>query len=71
MPRGNFRARQAKTTQKKRRQWNVREKLMVVFYNENGHSVRATASKYNIEPKQVRDWKKKKSALMRAAPYVQ
>ena len=71
MPKGNFRARRATTTQKKRRQWNVREKLMVVFYHENGHSVRATASKYEIEPKQVRDWKNKKNDLMRTVPYVQ
>jgi len=32
---------------------------MVVLYQENGHSIRATANKYEIEPKQVRDWKKK------------
>ena len=55
MPRGNFRARRAVTTQKVRRQWNVREKLMVVFYHENGYSVRETANKYGIQPKQVRD----------------
>jgi transposase-like protein len=44
---------------------------MVVFYHENGHSIRATANKYEIEPKQVRDWKNKKTNLMCAAPYVQ
>lgn len=71
MPRGNFSARRAVTTQKIRRQWNAREKLMVVFYNENGHSVRETANKYNIEPKQVRDWKSKKGQLLSAAPYIQ
>ncbi|HJY15922.1 MAG TPA: transposase [Nitrososphaeraceae archaeon] len=71
MPKGNFRARRATTTQKKRRQWNAREKLMVVFYHENGHSIRAIANKYNIEPKQVRNWKNKKNELMHAAPYNQ
>ena len=44
---------------------------MVVFYYENGHSVRAIANKFEIEPKQVRDWKNKKTNLMRMAPYVQ
>ena len=71
MPRGNFGARRARNTQKKRRQWNAREKLMVVFYHENGHSVRSTANKYEIEPKQVRDWTNKKNELMRVAPYNQ
>lgn len=71
MPRGNFRVRRATTTQKIRRQWNAREKLMVVFYHENGHSIRATANKYGIEPKQVRDWKNKKNSLMSVAPYIQ
>ena len=70
MPKGNFGTRRATNTQKKRRQWNAREKLMVVFYQENGHSIRATANKFGIEPKQVRDWKNKKSGLMCAAPYV-
>ncbi|CAG8529488.1 22640_t:CDS:2, partial [Dentiscutata erythropus] len=40
-------------TQKKRRQWNVRKKLMVIFYQESRHSIRATADRFEIEPKQV------------------
>ena len=71
MPKGNFHARRATTTQKKCRQWNAREKLMVVFYHENRHSIHVTANKYNIEPKQVRNWKNKKNKLMHAAPYNQ
>ena len=43
---------------------------MVVFYQENGHSIRTTANKFGIEPKQVCNWKNKKSGLMSAAPYV-
>src|SRR5687768_6169923 len=71
MPKGNFGVKRARNTQKKRRQWNAREKLMVVLYQENGHSIRATANKYDIEPKQVRDWKSKKNDLMHVAPYIQ
>lgn len=57
--------------QKKRRQWNVREKLMVVNYFENNNrNVRRTAKKFNIEPKQVRDWTKKKEKMLATAPHV-
>ena len=49
-------------SQKKRRQWNVREKLMIVHYFENNNrNVRGTAKNFNIKPKQVRDWTKKKN----------
>ncbi|RGB35222.1 hypothetical protein C1646_814893 [Rhizophagus diaphanus] len=54
---GNFRARRAKISQKKRRQWSAREKLM--------------ADKFEIEPKQLRDWLTNKDQLMIVTPYVQ
>lgn len=57
--------------QKKRRQWNVREKLMVVHYLENnGGNKRGTAKKFNIQPKQVRDWNNNKGKLLATAPHV-
>lgn len=57
--------------QKKRRQWNVREKLMVVHYLENnGGSKRGTAKYFNIQPKQVRDWNNNKAKLLAFAPHV-
>jgi transposase-like protein len=57
--------------QKKRRQWNVREKLMIVHYFEkNNRSIRGTAKKFNIQPKQLRDWTKKKGTLLTTAPHV-
>jgi hypothetical protein len=57
--------------QKKRRQWNIREKLMVVnFFENNNRNVRGTAKKFNIEPKQVRDWTKKKEKMLATAPHV-
>src|SRR6266542_2533583 len=57
--------------QKKRRQWNVREKLMVIHYFENNkRNVHRTSKKFDIQLKQVRDWVKKKEALLVAAPHV-
>ena len=55
MVRGNFKARRANITQKKKRQWSAREKLMIIAYCERGHSKRATANKFEIEPKQLRE----------------
>ena len=38
--------------QKKRRQWNVREKLMIIYYFENNdRNVRGTAKRFDIQPK--------------------
>jgi transposase-like protein len=71
MVRGNFRARHVNITQKKKRQWSAREKLMVIAYYEQGHSKRSTANKFEIEPKQLRDWLKHKEQLMKVAPYTQ
>ena len=70
---GNKRNKKARNRlpQKKRRQWNVREKLMVIHYFENNkRNVRGTSKKFDIQPKQVRDWVKKKEALLVAAPHV-
>jgi len=69
---GNKRNKKAhnRLPQKKRRQWNVKEKLMVVHYFENSRSVRGTAKKFDIQPKQVCDWKKKKETLLITAPHV-
>lgn len=57
--------------QKKRRQWNVREKLMVVhFLENNGGNKRGTAKEFNIQPKQVREWNNNKAKLLATAPHV-
>ena len=50
MVRGNIRARRARTriSQKKKRQWTAREKLMIIAYYEQGHSKRQTADKFEI-----------------------
>ena len=70
---GNKRNKKARNRlpQKKRRQWSVREKLMVVHYYENNNrNARGTSKKFHIQPKQVRDWTKKKEVLLAAAPHV-
>src|SRR5215475_441160 len=73
MVRGNIQVRRARAriSQKKKRQWSAREKLMIISYYEQGHSKRATANKFEIEPKQLRDWLKNKDQLMKVAPYIQ
>jgi hypothetical protein len=64
-------ARNRLPNKKKRRQWNVREKLMVVHYMENnGGNKRFTAREFGIQPKQVRDWNNNKAKLVAAAPYA-
>ena len=70
---GNKRNKKARNRlpQKKRRQWNVREKLMIVHYLENnGGNKRGTAKKFDIQPKQVRDWNNNKGKLLATAPHV-
>ncbi|CAB4427231.1 unnamed protein product [Rhizophagus irregularis] len=42
----------------------------VIAYYEQGHSKRSTADKFEIEPKQLRNWLKNKDQLMIVAPYV-
>src|SRR4051794_3779914 len=71
MVRGNFRTRRARITEKKRRHWSAREKLMIIKYQERGHSKRFTADKFKIEPKQLHEWIKNKEKLLNAAPYTQ
>lgn len=71
MVRGNYKIRRARITNKKRRQWSAREKLMVISYHEQGHSKRSTAEKFEIEPKQLRDWLSNKEQLLKVAPYTQ
>ena len=71
MVRGNIRTRRSKITQKKKRQWSAREKLMIIAYYEQGHSKRSTANKFEIEPKQLYDWLNNKEQLMKVAPYIQ
>ncbi|GET50679.1 plectin-like isoform X1 [Rhizophagus irregularis DAOM 181602=DAOM 197198] len=57
--------------QKKRRQWNVREKLMIVHYYENNNrNIRGTTKRFDIQPKQLHDWKNKKGTLLTTAPHV-
>ena len=71
MVRANTLARRARITEKKKRQWSAREKLMIIAYYERGHSKRETANKFLIEPKQLREWLKNKEKLLKVAPYVQ
>ncbi|EXX62284.1 hypothetical protein RirG_163200 [Rhizophagus irregularis DAOM 197198w] len=71
MVRGNFHKLRANVTTKRRRQWSAREKLMVITYYERGHSKRSTADKFNIEPKQLREWISNKERLLKAVPYIQ
>ena len=70
--RGNKNSGRARVTNKSRRQWNAREKLAIVIYFEKhpSQSVRATATRFNIEPKQVRDWRNKKNKLMNVSSYI-
>ena len=72
MVRGNIRARRARAriSQKKKCQWTAREKLMIIAYYEQGHSKREMANKFEIEPKQLRDWLQNKEKLMKVAPYI-
>jgi len=61
----------SRTVSKKvRRRRSVREKLMVIYYSERTQNNRATAKRFDIEPKQVRDWQSKKQELLNSAPYL-
>ena len=44
--------------------------MVVNFLENNNGNVRGTAKKFNIEPKQVRDWTKKKEKMLETAPHV-
>ncbi|GES76470.1 pogo transposable element with KRAB domain [Rhizophagus clarus] len=39
-PRANKRSNRSTVTEKKRRQWNAREKIAIIMYHENGHSAK-------------------------------
>ena len=43
---------------------------MVICYYEHVKNVRATARRFEIEPKQVREWVRKKQDLLSVAPYI-
>ncbi|CAG8694064.1 15185_t:CDS:2, partial [Racocetra fulgida] len=66
--RANKRTNRATFTNKTHRQWNAREKIAIILYYKNSHSKSQTASKFNIETKQLRDWISKKSLLLKAQP---
>ena len=59
-------------TTKKKRSWNAREKLAIITYFEKNSqaSKRNVANKFNIEPKQLRDWIQKKEKLLLAKPHI-
>ena len=58
-------------SEKKKRQWSVREKLMIITYFEKGHSKRSTANKFGITPKQLHEWLSNKEKLLHVASYIQ
>ncbi|CAG8799188.1 5126_t:CDS:2 [Gigaspora margarita] len=62
--------RRACVTNKSHCSWSIKEKLMVLCYLECTDSVRATVKCFEIEPKQVRDWRDKKQELLNIALYV-
>lgn len=43
---------------------------MVIYYSERVQNNRATARRFDIEPKQVRDWRSKKQELLNSASYL-
>ena len=71
MVRANKPAKRFRITKQVRRKWSAREKLIVIYYYYRHHSIRETASRFDIEPKQVRDWIRKKDKLMKASPFVE
>ena len=56
----------------KKRSWSAREKLAILAYLENkpGASKRNTAEKFDIQPKQIRDWIYKHEELKRSRPQM-
>ena len=67
-PRANKRNNRSTVTEKKRRQWNAREKIAILMYHKKGNSKNKTARKYNIQTKQLCDWVSKKPQLLKAQP---
>lgn len=67
---GNKVVKCSRVTLKKRKTWSVREKLMVLHYYDQVQNVRATARHFDIETKQVRDWRNNRENLKTAAPHL-
>ena len=44
---------------------------MIIIYFEKGHSKWSTANKFEITPKQLREWLGNKEKLLCVAPYIQ
>ncbi len=44
---------------------------MVITYHEKGHSKHSTVEKFDIQPKQLREWLNNKEQLLKATPYIQ
>jgi len=43
---------------------------MILRYAQIVQSKRAAAKRFDIVPKQIRDWEKKREQLMTSAPYI-
>ncbi|CAG8770778.1 19620_t:CDS:1, partial [Cetraspora pellucida] len=58
--------------QKRNWQWTAREKLFVITYLKHvpGATVHGTADKFNIQPKQIREWRNKEGELLLAQSHV-
>ena len=70
MVRANKSAKRSRFTLKKKRNWSVREKLMVLHFLNGSNSVCATARYFDLQPNQVRDWRNKKDQLKASAPHL-
>jgi transposase-like protein len=70
MVRANKSVKRSRFTLKKKRNWSVREKLMVLHFLNGSNSVRATARHFDLQPNQVRDWRNKKDQLKASAPHL-
>ncbi|GBC35089.1 pogo transposable element with KRAB domain [Rhizophagus irregularis DAOM 181602=DAOM 197198] len=44
--------------------------MIVYYYENNNKSIRGTAKIFDIQPKQLRDWKNKKGTLLTTAPHM-
>src|SRR5438132_7885433 len=65
----NRSALKARITKKLRRHWHVKEKLKIIdYYEKNKNSINETSKKFNIQPKQLREWINKKNKLIKASP---
>ena len=71
MVRENFNTCRTRVTEKKKRQWSAREKLMIIIYFEKGYSKRSTANKFEIISKQLHEWLSNKEKLLYVIPYTQ